>query len=110
MYCTQEVKAAKELFDWDNKIGARTKELAMATAENTRYLNTISDLTKIQISTEQMLTVSQTWLLTDQVTNSRLQVVQREELVKLVNNQAKRVEELKNKILKLKRKDTNLYS
>jgi len=106
----QEIKNVKELQDLDRRIAARTKELAMATADNTRCLNTISDLTRLQMNTDKMLTTSQARILADQESNTRTEIAQREQLVQLVNRQAKQIEDLKAKVLKLRRKDTNVYS
>ncbi|GMH39549.1 hypothetical protein BSKO_07447 [Bryopsis sp. KO-2023] len=105
----QEKKLARELAQWDRKIMIRTEELAAVTSDNTKCLNTISDLTRFQMNIEKTLTTSQNRMLADPDSQRRKETAAREELVHTVNEQAARIETMKKQLMALKRKDTSVY-
>lgn len=88
----------------------RTRELTAVTSTNTMYLNKISDLTKFQMGVEKTLAASQARLLTDHPSARQKEAQQRDKLVRKVNQQAATLENLKQQLAALKRKDTSVYT
>lgn len=105
----QEQKFAKELEEWDQKIKVRTEELAAVTSVNTTCLNKISELTRFQMGLEKTLASSQTRMLVDSQLHRRKETMERDLLVRRVNEQASRLDSLKKQIVAIKRKDTSVY-
>lgn len=61
---TQEVRYARELMEWDARIGARTDELMTLTRHNTAALNAVSELTAAQRRLEGGLTATRRGMFT----------------------------------------------
>ncbi|KAK9811670.1 hypothetical protein WJX72_008037 [[Myrmecia] bisecta] len=105
----QEAQQAKELTEWDNKVKARTDELAALTRENTSCLTAVANLTRVQKSLETSLATTQTKLFSDPIAQRRREVAERDELVRLVNAQARELEGLKAQVYALRSKGSPVH-
>jgi len=106
----QEEAYTKELAEWDKKIAERTNELMALTAENTRALNAVSEMTAAQRGLESGLTKTRKTMFVDPVLQRRQEVEERDSLVQLVNAQATEIERVKAQILALRSKNTSVYT
>jgi hypothetical protein len=105
----QESAYVRELAEWDRRIDTRTDELAALTRENTACLNAVSDMTAAQRRLEATLTSARSTLFSDPVVQRKREVEERDGLVQLVNAQAAEIQQIKQQIGALHRKDTSVY-
>jgi len=106
----QEQAHAAEAGRWKGKISSAQNELTTLTADNTACLNAVAELTNTQKQLEGVLNSTQNTLFADPAAARRREIAERDNLVQVVNHQAKEIEGLKGEIAVLRRKGGQVYS
>ncbi|KAK3285967.1 hypothetical protein CYMTET_6449 [Cymbomonas tetramitiformis] len=105
----QEQQHAAELAEWNHKIEHARMELTELTKENTACLQAVADLTHTQKQLEGVLNNTQGSLFHDPMQQRRKEIQERDQLVQVVNKQAKDIESLKQEIQVLRMKGGQVY-
>ena len=100
----EEAKRSAELAQWDSKIARLKEDLTSVTKENTVRLQALGDLVENRKKLEDTLNYNQATVTAEYSGPQKKDVVERDKLIKLVQNQSGEIEELKNEIEFLIRK------
>eukprot|EP01083_Nonionella_stella_P289690 985844_1 len=105
-----ERDSARKLVKWDNEIRKAEDDLSMVTYENTRSLEKVAELTKMQYTLEDQLNAaSKNIHVQDTGPMERKHTREMQQLVELAKAQATEIDALKAEIHMLQRKGGHLY-